>query len=95
MVLKEWMNFKTAVEKNPMDMEAHQLYISNMGDDEKEETRSNRSSIKGVRNSNSNTVSRKNLKAEGPFEIDKAKLKKATKELIDAINRSNKEVFKF
>jgi len=89
-ILKEWGNFKNAIEKNPTDIESHNAFVNSIGEDEKEDTKSNHSSLKGIRNTNSSIRSRKNIKADSPYEIDKIKLKRSARELIDSISRSNK-----
>jgi hypothetical protein len=68
------------------------LYINNIG--ERSESKDNVSMKSQKSRGNLKSSSRK-LSNEGPFELDKGKLKKLSEDLMDAINRNNKEIFKY
>jgi hypothetical protein len=90
--MREWKNFKSVIEKDPTDIESLHAYINSI-QEERPESRISKNTL-AVSRSNSNINSKSASKHEIAFEIDKAKLKKTTKEMIDAIMKNNREILK-
>ena len=87
-MLKEWEHFKTVIERDPSDLEAMHQHISRIGEGQKEDKRESR--LSPARSSKELSMKR----SKGGVEVDKAALKRMTRELTESIQRSTKEMFK-
>lgn len=88
-MIKQWAGFKQVIEKNPIDFETMHNYISKIGEEENKDTnpRENRSSSPYSPGLKTNNPDKKT-------EINKIRLKKVSNDLLAAIGRNNKELFK-
>jgi hypothetical protein len=80
-LLKQWSSFKTVIEKNPTDFEVMHQHISQLGEEEAKEA-------KGLRSSPSPGVVAKG--AERGLDLNRAKLKKMSNDLLNAIGKNNR-----
>lgn len=93
MVLKEWRNFKSVIEKDPTDIEGLQSYLNSIQFEEKQENTLSKASPSGIRSTTN--LSKSRSKQNIPFELDKNKLKRSTRDLMDAIQKNNRDVFRW
>lgn len=89
-IVKEWKNFKTLIEKDPTDIESLHSYINSI-QEPRIETKPSKSNLT-VSRSTSNI--RASSKQEIPFEVDKGKLRKVSKDLMDMIMKNNRDALK-
>ena len=85
MLLRQWSNFKTVIEKNPTDFESMHEYIGKMGDEEAREP---------VEAKTGRTASPFTAKPEAKLDLNRARLKKLSGEFLTSVNRHTREMFK-
>lgn len=84
-LMKQWQNFKTVIEKNPVDFESMHNYINGMSEEDTKDQKSARNVYSPV-----SPTARPSAKVE----LNYAKLKKLSGDFVSTINRNNREMFK-
>lgn len=84
--MREWTIFKQLIQENPTDFQTLQQHISKMGGEERIQVAATKDNI--------NAASSKPSGFAGGYEINKGKLKRINGELLGAIAKNNKELFR-
>lgn len=81
---KQWANFKQLIEKNPTDFESMHQYLNKLTEEDRNQLKVTKENITPVR---------KNSGVAG-IEINKIRLKKMSADILIAIAKNNKDLFR-
>ena len=82
LLLKQWSNFRTLIEKDPTDFEVMHTHINHLTDEESKPSRG-ASPYQASKSSQDNRV-----------DLNRVKLKKMSSDLLNAVAKNNREMFR-